>query len=63
VSNSEPGVLDQIGRGRTVSITTFRRDGRAVPTPVWFAVDGGELLTLTPPDSGKVKRIRIAVTL
>ncbi|MEU9888469.1 PPOX class F420-dependent oxidoreductase [Sphaerisporangium sp. NPDC051011] len=51
-------VIEQIGQGRNVSLTTFRRDGRSVATPVWFVVDGGELLVLTRPDSGKVKRIR-----
>jgi PPOX class probable F420-dependent enzyme len=51
-------VLEQIGQGRTVSLTTFRRDGRGVATPVWFAIDGGELFTLTPPSTAKVKRIR-----
>lgn len=51
-------LLDRIARGRYLSVTTFRRDGRAVPTPVGFVVHDGELLILTPPDSGKVKRIR-----
>lgn len=51
-------VLDRIGRSRNVSVTTFRRDGRAVPTPLWFVVDGAELYVLTSPDSGKIKRLR-----
>jgi hypothetical protein len=50
--------VEEIVHGRNVSLTTFRRDGRAVATAVWFVVDRGELFAMTPPDSGKVKRIR-----
>ena len=39
-------------------LTTFRRSGEAVPTPVWFvAVDGGRGV-FTAAEAGKVKRIR-----
>lgn len=41
-----------------ISLTTFRRDGRAVATPLWFVLDGDQLLIWTGPNSGKVKRIR-----
>ncbi|WP_042938915.1 PPOX class F420-dependent oxidoreductase [Rhodococcus sp. AW25M09] len=41
-----------------VSLTTFRRTGAPVSTPVWIARDGDELVVITPADSGKVKRIR-----
>jgi PPOX class probable F420-dependent enzyme len=37
---------------------TFRRDGRAVATPVWFAESGGKLYVMTRSDSGKYKRLR-----
>jgi PPOX class probable F420-dependent enzyme len=50
--------LDQIARARYVNVTTFRRDGRPVPTPVGVVVDDGEVFVLTERDSGKVKRIR-----
>lgn len=39
-------------------LTTFRKDGRAVPTPVWVARDGDELVVYSAPDAGKVKRVR-----
>ncbi|GIG87235.1 PPOX class F420-dependent oxidoreductase [Plantactinospora endophytica] len=51
-------IPEEIRTARYVSVTTFRRDGRPVPTPVGHAVDGDELLVLTQRDSGKVKRIR-----
>ncbi|GAA3441558.1 PPOX class F420-dependent oxidoreductase [Planomonospora venezuelensis] len=41
-----------------VSVTTFRRDGTAVATPVWAAPDGEALVIWTPAAAGKVKRIR-----
>lgn len=43
---------------RYVVLTTFRRDGRAVPTPIWVAGDGGELVFWSERKAGKVKRIR-----
>ncbi|MFF4230533.1 PPOX class F420-dependent oxidoreductase [Streptomyces sp. NPDC001820] len=43
---------------RYISVTTFRKDGTGVATPVWFAVDGGELVVWTRSDSWKVKRLR-----
>jgi PPOX class probable F420-dependent enzyme len=43
---------------RFVSLTTYRRTGEAVSTPVWIARDGGDLLVTTPKESGKVKRLR-----
>lgn len=41
-----------------ISITTFKRDGTPVATPVWCARENGWLLVYTEADSGKVKRIR-----
>lgn len=44
--------------GKYVSLTTFRRDGTPVSTPVWFVAENGSLLVETDGDSYKVKRIR-----
>ncbi len=43
-----------------ISLTTFRKNGNAVPTPVWFAQDmqTGILYIETDPKSGKIKRLR-----
>ncbi len=41
-----------------VSLTTFRRTGAPVATPVWAAPDGDALIVWTRADSGKVKRLR-----
>jgi uncharacterized protein len=50
--------LDRLGDEKYVLLTTFRKDGRAVSTPVWAARDGDALDVWTAPDAGKVKRIR-----
>jgi PPOX class probable F420-dependent enzyme len=50
--------LDRLAAEKYVLLTTFRRDGRAVPTPVWVVRDGDALAVWTVRDSGKVKRIR-----
>jgi uncharacterized protein len=41
-----------------VSLTTFRKNGMAVSTPVWFAEAGGKLYIMSRSDSGKCKRLR-----
>ncbi len=42
------------------NLVTFRKNGSAVATPIWFAQDQGNglLYIETGKDSGKVKRIR-----
>ena len=55
---SEPSPLSQLGNQPFVSLTTFRRSGEGVPTPVWVARDGDALIVLTPEESHKVGRIR-----
>ena len=41
-----------------ISLTTFRKTGVAVPTPVWFGEENGKLYVMTRGDMGKSKRIR-----
>ena len=43
---------------RYISLSTFRRNGAEVATPVWFAASGAKLYVFTMGDSGKVKRLR-----
>jgi PPOX class probable F420-dependent enzyme len=60
-------VVDEIGRSKYVSLTTYRKDGTGVPTPVWHVTDGGELIVISDANAWKVKRIRnnshVAVTV
>lgn len=50
--------LQILGQEKFVSLTTFRRNGEGVVTPVWVARDGDALIVTTPEGSGKVKRLR-----
>lgn len=50
--------LGALGTAKYVLLTTFRKDGTPVPTPLWAAPDGDRLLVWTVTDSYKVKRIR-----
>jgi hypothetical protein len=50
--------LAHLAAEKYVRLTTFRRDGTPVPTPVWVIGDGTDLLVATGATSGKVKRLR-----
>jgi len=41
-----------------ISLASFRKNGSAVYTPVWFGEDSGKLYVMTRTDLGKFKRIR-----
>ncbi|HET7397597.1 MAG TPA: PPOX class F420-dependent oxidoreductase [Intrasporangium sp.] len=49
--------LAALAEQRYVSLTTFRRDGAPVSSPVWVARDGDELVVITVDDVGKTKRL------
>ncbi|MFF0488342.1 PPOX class F420-dependent oxidoreductase [Nocardia sp. NPDC003482] len=53
------------GTAKYVLLTTFRKNGNPVGTPLWAALDDGKLYVWTASDSWKVKRVRNnpAVTL
>jgi len=50
--------LAEMAEHEFVALTTFRRNGDPVPTPVWIAMDDDALVVTTPAASGKVKRLR-----
>jgi PPOX class probable F420-dependent enzyme len=53
-------MITELGQGQYLLLTTFRKDGTPVPTPVWVVTgeNDGVIYAWTPVDSGKVKRIR-----
>jgi uncharacterized protein len=55
-SQSHPFV--SLAREQYANLTTFRKNGAAVPTPMWFAEHQGIIYIMTGAVSGKVKRIR-----
>jgi PPOX class probable F420-dependent enzyme len=50
--------VDSLGAAQYVRVTTYRRDGRGVATPVWVVRDGDALAVWTATGTGKVKRVR-----
>jgi uncharacterized protein len=53
-----PPSFADIAKAQYVLLTTFTKDGRAKPTPVWAASDGDRLLVISEGKAWKVKRIR-----
>ena len=50
-----------LAKAQYILLTTFTKDGRPKPTPIWAALDterGDRLVVITEGDSWKVKRIR-----
>lgn len=54
----EKAVLPDLGRAQYIALTTFRKTGQAVTTPVWFAINLGTIYVETHADAGKLKRLR-----
>ncbi|MDH6139446.1 MULTISPECIES: PPOX class F420-dependent oxidoreductase [Kitasatospora] len=54
----DDALLDRLGNGKYLLITSYKKDGTPVATPVWVVRDGQALGVWTAADSWKVKRIR-----
>ncbi|WTW98762.1 PPOX class F420-dependent oxidoreductase [Streptomycetaceae bacterium NBC_01309] len=50
--------LARLGAAKYLLLTTYRKDGSPVPTPVWVARDNGTLVVWTPGTTAKVRRLR-----
>jgi len=55
---THPYAFSTIKREQYIRLTTFRKYGQTVDTPVWFAVHNGTVYVATGAQTGKVKRIR-----
>lgn len=51
-------VPEEIARSRFVNLTTYRKDGTAVDTPVWQATSDGLMFVVSDADAWKVRRLR-----
>ncbi len=49
--------IARLDRESYINLVTFRRDGRAVETPVWFAARNGMLYAFSEAKAGKMKRL------
>ncbi|GAA2641368.1 PPOX class F420-dependent oxidoreductase [Streptomyces vastus] len=54
----ENTALERLGAAKYLLITSYRKNGSAVATPVWVVRDGEALGAWSATDSWKVKRIR-----
>lgn len=50
--------VSELAKAQFINLTTFRKSGAAVVTPIWFAESAGRLYAFTSGESGKVKRLR-----
>jgi uncharacterized protein len=51
--------MESLTDSRYISLATWRRSGKEVRTPVWFASTGTDtLVCFSAADAGKVKRLR-----
>lgn len=50
--------IEALAKGKYLSLTTFKKDGSAVATPVWLVREGDGLVVTTQASSAKVRRIR-----
>jgi PPOX class probable F420-dependent enzyme len=53
-----PATFDDVSKAKYVLLTTFTKDGRPKPTPIWIARDGDRAVVITEKNAWKVKRIR-----
>ncbi len=54
----ERATFPELDREQCIALTTFRKTGQAVTTPVWFAQSLGTIFVETHADAGKLKRLR-----
>jgi hypothetical protein len=55
--NSQSQAISEIGTSKCMSLTTFKRDGTKVSTPIWFNVIGEKIYVTTESNAWKVRRI------
>jgi uncharacterized protein len=58
ISDNPKPIPPTIRGQKYISLTTVRKNGTKVATPVWFGEDGNRLYVMTRGTMGKVKRIR-----
>jgi PPOX class probable F420-dependent enzyme len=59
----DAAAIARLDRESYINLATFRRNGRAVETPVWFAARNGKLYVFSEARAGKMKRLRNDVSV
>lgn len=57
-NNNNNNNMLQFLNQKYINLETYRRNGQAVRTTVWFVMDAGTIYIRTDMNSGKVKRIK-----
>lgn len=55
---SKPDWASLLSGHQYISLGTYRKNGQAVATPVWFTIDADRIFVVTRSETGKVKRLR-----
>jgi PPOX class probable F420-dependent enzyme len=50
--------ISQFLNQKYINLETYRKNGQAVQTPVWFAIEDSMIYVRTDNNSGKIKRAR-----
>jgi uncharacterized protein len=59
MSSSPYDRISMLSTHAYINLETYRRNGQAVATPVWFTIDGDKMIyVVTRTETGKVKRLR-----
>ena len=59
VADADPtGSIDDLKGRKYCVLVSYRKNGQAMPSPLWFGTADGKLYFQTSPDGFKVKRIR-----
>ncbi len=58
MSEDQANDLSVVEGHKYLSLTTFRKSGKPVATPVWFVEKEGKICVWTQSNSGKMKRLR-----
>jgi PPOX class probable F420-dependent enzyme len=53
-----PAPFGNLDGHHCIRLTTYRKNGTPVPTPVWFVRQAGRVIIWTAVDSGKARRLR-----
>lgn len=48
----------QFSNQKYINLKTYRKNGQAVQTPVWFVIEGSVIYIRTDKNSGKIKRAK-----
>ncbi len=58
MSEDQANDFSMVEGRKYMSLTTFRKSGKPVATPVWFVEKEGKICVWTQSNSGKMKRLR-----